>query len=122
MTTAQKSPSKTAPSQIAETARRDAVYAAEQLDRDDGSAGGSDCAAHCDPASWSRRFPATAGQVRVVREFVRTRLADHPALHDAGTEAESGCGLSVVKYLRSSFRISDVGNVRNILAGSKTRS
>lgn len=175
MTTAQKSPSTAPPSQTVQTARRDAVYAAEQLDRDDGSAGGTDCAAHYDPAIWSRRFPAGVDQVRVVREFVRTRLADHPALdnavlvvselatnsvaysngglagtflvhlvevsatqvavllterrgpgipvvHDADTEAESGRGLAVVKYLTSSFRISDVGNVRNILAVVKTSS
>jgi anti-sigma regulatory factor (Ser/Thr protein kinase) len=175
MTAALKSLSTTSQPENAETMLRGAVYAAMQLDRDNGSAWGRDCKAHHDPPSWSLRFRATPDQVRAVREFVTARLADHaavdnavlvaselaansvaysscgpadaflvhlvevsatqvavlltewrgpsiPVVHDADAEAESGRGLTVVKSLTSTFGISAVGNVRNILAIVKTDS
>jgi anti-sigma regulatory factor (Ser/Thr protein kinase) len=62
----------------------------------------------------------SATQVAVL--LTERRGPGNPVVHHADKEAESGRGLAVVKYLTSSFRISDVGNVRNILAVVKTGS
>lgn len=80
---------------------RSAVAAALPTGGDRGPGCGPDCVIGCEGAGQSRMFQAIPGQVRAVRDFVRSALPGHPAADDtvavaselaANTVAHSGSG------------------------------